>query len=241
MRRLTLVLVALLIAVGPAAARPDTAHADNSAVAINTKDGSSIFKFAFAIKRVAGDVVDETNAAVAYSSCTQCQTVAIAIEIVLVTGNPSVVTPTNLALAINDQCSLCVSVADAYQFVVSAPEGFSFSPHGMQEIRRIVEEIRKLGKGDLTAAEIQARLEELVKELRAVLVDELANAGKEHGDEGGRGPPAQTTTTGSTTTGEQTTTTSPATTTTESTTTTTTEPATTGTTTTTDSTSTTTP
>ena len=236
MRRLTLVLVALVIAVGPAAARPDAARADNSAVAINTKDGSSIFKFAFAIKRVAGDVVDETNAAVAYASCTQCQTVAIAIEIVLVTGNPSVVTPTNLALAINDQCTLCVTVADAYQFVVSAPEGFSFSPHGMQEIRRIVKAIRELGKGDLTAAEIQARLEELVKELRAVLVDELANAGKEQGDEGGRGPPNGTTT-APTTTGEQPTTTPPETTTTEATT--TTEPAATDTTTT-DSTSTTT-
>jgi putative peptide zinc metalloprotease protein len=237
MRRLTLVLVALVIAVGPAAARPDAARADNSAVAINTKDGSSIFKFAFAIKRVAGDVVDQTNAAVAYASCTQCQTIAIAIEIVLVTGDPSVVTPTNLALAINDQCTLCVTVADAYQFVVSAPADFSFSPHGMQEIRRIVEEIRKLGKGDLTAAEIQARLEELVKELRAVLVDELANAGKDQGGGDGRGPPAQTTTEPATTGGESTTTSPETSTTTETTT--TTEPATTEATTT-DSTSTTT-
>lgn len=201
MRRLTLALVALAFAGGPALAHPALARADNSAVEINTKDGSSLFKFAFAIKRVAGDVVDEQNAAVSYASCTQCQTVAIAIEIVLVTGDPSVVTPTNLAIAINDQCTLCVTVADAYQFVVSAPADFSFSPHGMQEIRRIVNEIRDLGKGDLSAAEIQARLEQLVQELHDVLLQELANASKpgENGN-GARAPPATTSTPAETTT-----------------------------------------
>ena len=237
-RRLLLALLALVLATGHAVARPDGARADNAAVEINTKDGSSIFKFAFAIKRVAGDVVDESNGAVAYSSCTQCQTVAIAIEIVLVTGNPSVVTPTNLAIAINDQCSLCVTVADAYQFVVSAPADFSFSPHAMQEIRRIVNEIRDLGKGDLTAAEIQARLEELVAQLRAVLVRELANAQEENG-KGARGPPDQTTTTPAGTPPAATT--APESTTTEATTTTSSEPTTTAETTTDTSSTTTTP
>ena len=201
MRRLTLALLALVITVGPAAARPDPARADNAAITINTKDGSSIFKFAFAIKRVAGDVVDQTNGAVAYASCTQCQTVAIAIEIVLVTGNPSVVTPTNLAIAINDQCTLCVTVADAYQFVVSAPADFHFSPHGMQELRRIVDQIRDLGKADLSAADIQSRLEVLVNELHDLLVAELANAASQNGGGGARAPPEQTTT-GPSTTGQ---------------------------------------
>ena len=188
-RRLTIALVALVITVGPAAARPDPARADNAAVAINTKDGSSIFKFAFAIKRVAGDVVDQTNGAVAYASCTQCQTVAIAIEIVLVTGDPSVVTPTNIAIAINDQCDLCITVADAYQFVLGTGGNVHFSPHGMQELRRIVNEIRDLGKQNLTATEIQARLETLVSQLRDVLVTELVAAGSSSGSNAGGQPP----------------------------------------------------
>jgi putative peptide zinc metalloprotease protein len=220
-RRLTIALVALAFVGGPALARPAEARADNSAVAINTKDGSSLFKFAFAIKRVAGDVVDEQNAAVSYASCTECQTVAIAIEIVLVTGDPSVVTPTNLAIALNDQCTLCVTVADAYQFVVSAPSGFSFSPHGMQQIRRIADEIRDLGKGDLSAAEIQSRLEQLVQELRDVLVQELANASQPNGGgNGARGPPTTTSTEPETTTAPETST-APTVSTTETTTTTT--------------------
>src|SRR3712207_6568132 len=113
MRRPILFLLAFLLATGLAVARPDAAAAggDTSAVAINTKDGSSVFRLAFAIKRVAGDVVDNENAAVAYSRCERCRSVAISIQIVLVTGSPSVVTPKNVAVAVNEQCTLCTSFA----------------------------------------------------------------------------------------------------------------------------------
>src|SRR2546421_7615949 len=118
-RRLLLILVVALFGIG-FGAPPALADGggDNTAIAINTKDGSSIFKLAFSIKRVAGDVVDSTNAAVAFASCNDCSTVAVAIEVVLVTGDPSTVTPTNLALAMNVDCQSCITVADAYQFVI---------------------------------------------------------------------------------------------------------------------------
>ena len=75
-------LVATAIAL-PAGAGAAVALADGgntSAVAINTTDGSSVFKLAFAIKQVSGSVVDNQDAAVAYSSCDACQTVAISIQ-----------------------------------------------------------------------------------------------------------------------------------------------------------------
>ena len=192
MRKIALLAAVALLGLGLGA--PSSARAgDNAAIAINTKDGASIFKFAFSIRKVASDVVDQTNAAVAYSSCTNCQTVAIAIEIVLVTGNPSVVTPTNVAIAINDQCTLCVSVADAYQWVIGTGGNVHFSEHGMQEIRRIVKAIRELGRSGLSAAEIQARLEELVKELAQVISNDLVASGngKEHGGNQQTTQPAQ--------------------------------------------------
>src|SRR5919198_6527301 len=107
MRRLTALLAALVLALGLAAGAPGAARADNSAIAINTKDGSSVFRFAFAVRHVMGDVVDETNSAVAFASCTDCHTTAIAIEIVLVAGSPSTFTPKNQAIAINYLCNLC--------------------------------------------------------------------------------------------------------------------------------------
>jgi hypothetical protein len=74
MTRRLLLLLALLLALllplaAPGQARAEDGGGDNAAVAINTKDGSSLFKFAFSIKKVLGEVVDNTNAAVAYASC----------------------------------------------------------------------------------------------------------------------------------------------------------------------------
>src|SRR5437763_2488324 len=86
-------LVALPAGGGAAIALAD--GGDTSAVAINTKDGSSVFKLAFAIHQVSGSVVDNQNAAVAYSSCTACQTVAISIQVLLISSDVSTFTPPN--------------------------------------------------------------------------------------------------------------------------------------------------
>lgn len=181
MKRLLIISAALVAALGLAAVRPDAALAeggDTAAVAVNTKDGSSIFKLAFAIKRVAGDVVDNSNAAVAFASCANCQTVAISIQVVLVTGDPSVVTPENLALAINQNCTSCETLASAYQFVFSTDGQVHFTPEGSRAIAEIRRRLHELGKSDLTIVEIQARLDELMRQLAAVVHDELVAAGK---------------------------------------------------------------
>src|SRR5207244_2113942 len=112
-------LLVLLLALLAAFAGPSLAHATggNAAIAINTKDDSSLFKFAWAVRHVMSDVVEEQNAAVAYAQCESCQTTAIAIEIVLVESDTtSNVSPTNEALAINQGCTLCDTFASAYQF-----------------------------------------------------------------------------------------------------------------------------
>jgi putative peptide zinc metalloprotease protein len=237
MRRLTITLLTLLLAAGFAAARPADAPAqDNTAIAINTKDGSALFKFAFSVKKVAGDVVDNTNAAVAFASCENCQTVAIAIQIVLVTGDPSVVTPTNLALALNVECTLCETMASAYQFVFGNGDNMRFTAEGRRALAQIRQEFHDLRKesDQLSLAEIDARVKELVDRIRAVLQNELVPAGNAKRDDE-EDPDQETTTTTEPppttttppTTSEPTTTTEPAPTTTEETTTTTTTPSTT--------------
>ena len=179
MKKLVLFLLAFAVAVAFGAARPDIAHAsgDNAAVAINTKDGSSVFRLAFSIRRVAGDVVDNTNAAVAYSNCEGCKSVAIAVQIVLVTGNPSVVTPTNLALAVNYECTLCETFAAAYQFVIGGNGQLTFTPEGLRELNAIRHELGRLKKEDLSTAELKARVDELMNRLKSVLETQLVPVG----------------------------------------------------------------
>ena len=185
MKRLVVLLATLVAALGLAGFQPATARAqDTAAVAVNTKDGSSIFKLAFAIKRAAGDVVDNGNAAVAFASCVECRTVAISIQVVLVTGDPEVVTPQNIALAYNVECTACETFASAFQFVLSTDGNVHFTPEGNQEIAAIRRELRELARAELPLAELDARLDTLMQRLVRVLRDELEAAGRP-GDSGG--------------------------------------------------------
>jgi putative peptide zinc metalloprotease protein len=169
-------IAATLALSAPASAQTDitvpTAPTD-SAIAINTTDNSSVFELAFNIRRVMGDVVDQSNLAVAYSKCTSCKTVAISIQILLVTGSPSVVTPQNVAIAINEACNLCQTLATAYQFVFGSSGPVRFTKKGRREIWRIRRELEKLRGSDLPVADIQARVDDLMKQLGLVLKTEL--------------------------------------------------------------------
>jgi hypothetical protein len=133
------------------------------------------------------NVVDNQNAAVAYSSCEECQTVATAIQIVLVFSDPRVITPENIAIALNEGCDTCETVASAYQFVFGVPEKFKFSRDAWERILEIREQIEELGEsfedGDLAALELQAQIDALVDELETVIRDDIA-AGGEQKEEG---------------------------------------------------------
>jgi len=186
MKRLVITGAALVAAFGLAAVQPSTALAaggDTAAIAVNTKDDSSIFKLAFAIKRVAGDVVDNSNAAVSFASCSNCRTVAISIQIVLVTDNPTTVTPENLALAINQNCTSCETLATAYQFVISTHGPVRFTQAGRKEIHAILQELRALRDSTEPVADVQAKVDALMQRLAVVLRNELVNVGQGEEDE----------------------------------------------------------
>lgn len=220
--RLLILLIAALLAAGVSAARPALASAgDNAAIAVNTKDGTTVFKVAFAIRQVMNGVVDQTNAAVAYASCTDCAAVAVAFEIVLVESNPTVVTPTNVAIAINESCTTCVAVAEAYQFVLGTGGAVHFDSEGNKILAGIRKELRSLRKEDLTLAGLQAKLDDIAARIADVLANHLVPVGsaKESDNEAGTSTettttttpaPAPTSTTTPTTT-EETTTTTPTT------------------------------
>lgn len=187
-RRLLVMALAAAICVAPAAAPPAMAQGSdaNTAVAVNDKDGSSVFDVAFQIRRVSSGVVNQTNAAVAYASCESCQTVAIAIQIVLVSGDAETITPTNLAIAINDQCTTCETLALAYQFVFGTGDILGFTPEGQRQLNGIRKELRGLGDEGLTDDEISARVLDLTDRIRDVLANEVIVRGP-----GEQGTPAE--------------------------------------------------
>lgn len=176
-RRIVLLGALAAVALGPALPSPAVAQ-DSGAVAINTRDGSSIFRLAFNIRRVTDDVVDDTNAAVAYASCAECRAVAISIQVLLVASDPSVVSPENLALAYNQDCTLCNTFASAYQLVLGDGTLLRFTAEGSQSIAQIRRELEALRSQDLSNEELAGQLDAIVDRLRGVLDTELLGVGK---------------------------------------------------------------
>lgn len=171
------VAIGALLALGAALPSRGTAQ-DSGAVAVNTHDESSIFRLAFTIRRVTGDVVDETNAAVAYASCEDCRTVAIAIQILLVQSDPAIVSPENLSLAINENCTMCDTFASAYQIVLGDGTRLRFTAAGAQAIAEIRRELQALRNQDLSDDELDSRLDAIYHRLKGVLDSELVGVGK---------------------------------------------------------------
>lgn len=178
-RRLTTALVVTVLSlagVGSAASAQD-AGGDTSAVAVNTKDGSTLFRFAFSIKQIMGEVVDQSNAAVAYANCEECTTVAISVQVLLVSGSPDEVTPTNLAVALNEDCTECQTLAAAYQFVFGNGEELRFTAEGRRRIADIRRRFQALRNAGLSVEEIQEQADALAGELRDVLRTEITTRG----------------------------------------------------------------
>jgi putative peptide zinc metalloprotease protein len=212
MKRIALVLAVILCGFTFAAVRPAVAEAqDNAAVAINTRDGTSIFRFAFKIAHVNRDIVDNTNAAVAFASCTDCEAIAIAFQIVLISSDPDVVTPTNVAIAINYDCSACVAFAAAFQWVLTTAGPFHFTSEGnkqLGEVKKRLHDLRKME--ELTLDQLIAELQALAEIVGNVLENETVSSGPPDPPPPSP-PPAETTTepTDTTTTTEPATTTTP--------------------------------
>ena len=101
----------------PAAPRPGV---DNQALAVNTGDGTVVYDIAVALVWMTdGEVVDNRNEAYALASCTNCTTVAVAFQVVLVVGQSDTVAPVNVAVAANGGCLACQTTALAIQLVVT--------------------------------------------------------------------------------------------------------------------------
>ena len=148
---------------------------DNSAVAINTKDGTDLFRLAFSVDRVMSTAHDDPdNAAVAYSSCNACETTAIAVQVVISSTPPEgESSPSNIALAINENCSSCETVALAYQIVMYSDEPVKLSKDGRERVKGIVQQMRDLEDQDLPPDQLNTQMDSLVGELAQVYQEEL--------------------------------------------------------------------
>lgn len=176
-----LALLACAVPVGVAQAVDDgTARSkDNIAVATTEVDGSRAFDFSWSLRRQRGGVVDHRNIANAAARCTDCRATAIAFQVVLASGSPSVVTPYNQAVAINDQCTNCVVYAGARQFVRVTAGYAEFTDEGRAILNDVRNDLRALEDQNLSVADLTAAVEQQEARVNKVLLEEVVTTSDE--------------------------------------------------------------
>ena len=96
----------------------DRGGGNNVVNADNDRDGRFRARGNAELDRIRGDEVRPTNMAQAHASCTDCQTIAVAVQVAVYRRGASVLAPVNCAVAVNDTCTRCVTIARALQYVI---------------------------------------------------------------------------------------------------------------------------
>jgi len=165
----------------PTVSGPTSAGGDTAVVAVNTRDDANVFRFALAIKRTMQDVVANSNAAAAVSSCSDCQTVAVSFQMVLIMSDPSVVAPENVAIALNVECSSCETLASAYQFVMTTGGPVRFTAEGNRALAELRQQLTTLLQSNASIEELHTAFEGIAARLAEILATELVDAGSDGG------------------------------------------------------------
>lgn len=152
---------------------------------VNTQDGSKAWAAKADVLFVDENGQAARNVAYAENQCDQCRTGVVAWQLVVVEKG---VTPNyeNLAVALNNGANSSFVFADAYQVAVVVDEAERLTEEGRAELRALNGKLRGLD-GPFTAgadaAQLQARLDGLKADLRAVADDLGADSGRRDDDE----------------------------------------------------------
>jgi putative peptide zinc metalloprotease protein len=145
------------------------AEGDNQALAVNTTDGTVTYDVAFALVWADGNEVLDVNEAHAYASCSDCVTVAVAFQVVLIMDDAQVVVPQNLAVAANYDCYRCITAAIASQLVLSVDE--EPGEGQLQALAAVWDELAEFAQSitSYTLTEVIAQLEAVKAEIVTIM------------------------------------------------------------------------
>ena len=159
--------------------RSASVRVDNAAVSVNTTDGTSVFHLAFTIVRSAS----VSNLALAVTTCADCRSTAIAVQIDLVSPIPAVLTASNAAVAVTSGCTSCNAIAAAFQYVVASDQRLTLSHAGREAVRSIEHQLAALQATTLSPVDVTAQVESLAGQLGQVLATDLVPV-HDHDDAG---------------------------------------------------------
>ena len=145
---------------------------------LNKKDGGFLARSAIALHHSSTPNVQPQNIAIAEGQCTDCVTMAIALQVYIYQRNSPSVQPLNIALSVNNACTRCITIARAMQWVIPVDDP-NVVPDDVRSLLRDMEaELKYFAQlkyvGDLDVNEANARLTRFTQQydqLHQYLVD----------------------------------------------------------------------
>lgn len=132
---------------------------------------------------IEGDTVTPGNLAWAQSTCVGCRTIAVAFQLALYEPGATNVSPENLAVALNINCTDCETFARAYQIIIpvdDAEEAADDLEDDAWDLNRKLDKVLARAQY-MTFAEAIAEVERLVTKFER-LQNEIDDDDDDHGD-----------------------------------------------------------
>ncbi|WP_323791729.1 hypothetical protein [Nocardioides sp.] len=146
---------------------------DNQALAANTTDDTASYSVAFALVWADGaEPLQNTNEAYAAASCENCAAVAVAFQVVLVVGEANAVAPQNISVAVNYDCTSCLTYSLAVQLFVTLDGPLSHE--ATASIETLWNEINTYGAniGQVPLDEIQGQLTQYEQQILGIIEED---------------------------------------------------------------------
>ena len=118
-----------------------------------------------------------------------CETVAVAIQVVLASTDTTVVAPLNQAVAYNYQCNACATFASAYQDLVMMDGAVHFTSTGNRDLAMLRRELEHVRHEQLTFTQLQAEVKSVEQQVAQVVATQLV-VGRSPGPGQAEQPPA---------------------------------------------------
>ncbi len=133
---------------------------------LNRQDGRFVIRGNIQLNRIPAPNVEPWNLAWAQSSCTDCQTMAVALQINLYERGAPRVAPQNAAIAVNIACTRCVTVARALQYTIPVDD-IREVPRDVNElIREMDRELNDIRRTATSVAEAEPRVNQVIERFR---------------------------------------------------------------------------
>lgn len=156
---------------------------NNIVIVQNTTDNKFMGQGRVALEIIEGSDVTPGNLAWAESTCVDCETIAVALQLVLYERGATNIAPENVAVALNENCTGCVTVARAVQYVIPVddPEEVGEDVWGkIKGLNRRLESIQR--STNMTIEEATQRSDAVIADFKK-LAEQLKNMDHDDDDD----------------------------------------------------------